>query len=329
MSKQMMYNDFTLMPLKDQLGVFNQSALDIGYSCYVPGRGPDEGFDIKITARSFGRLRTVETNAEAHVTEREPRSRAPEARDEWIVSLWLDGHADVEVDGRTVRFAGDRLELRSMAEARNVSHSRAFAAYFFVPRDAVQGINWTMEKISKMKGGAQFHPLLSRYLRTLHTNSASMSADDVAGVSDATFAMVRACALQTKDSIREAMAPIMATQFEIAREYIQTHLWSAELNADWLAEKLHFSKRHLSKVFEVHGGIDRYIRQRRLTACFHKISRSDRGAPISDIAYNAGFADLTNFSRQFQSFFGCKPGEAREAMRGHTDDIRFTHWLAG
>ncbi|WP_156378751.1 MULTISPECIES: helix-turn-helix domain-containing protein [unclassified Rhizobium] len=328
MTQQEIYNDFTRMPLAEQMSVFNRSALEIGYSCHVPGRAADQGFDIKITGRGFGEVRTVQTEAEAHVLSREPRSRAPEARDEWLISLWLKGYADVDVDGRHVRFAGDNLELRTMAEARNVSQSRAVSVYFFLPREAVRGINWTMERISKMKSSARFHPLLARYLRTLHLASRGSAIDNGAGVSEATIAMVRACALQTRDSIEEAMAPILATQFEIARQYIETHLWSPSLTTDQLMEKLHLSKRHLYKLFEVHGGVERYIRQKRLTACFDRISRSDRDVPILDIAEKAGFSDPTNFSRQFRSFFGCRPSEAREALAGRRDEVRFVQWLA-
>jgi AraC-like DNA-binding protein len=328
MTQQVIYNDFTRMPLAEQMNVFNRSALDIGYSCHVPGRAANKGFDIKITGRSFGEVRTVQTEAEAHVLSREPRSRAPEARDEWLVCLWLKGHADVDVDGRHVRFAGDSLELRTMAEARNVSQSRAVSVYFFLPREAVQGINWAMERISKMKGSARFHPLLTRYLRALHLASRTFDINNAAGVSEATIAMVRACALQTRDSFEEAAAPILATQFEIARQFIQTHLWSPNLTADLLMQKLHLSKRYLYKLFEVHGGVERYIRQKRLTACFDRISRTDREVSIIDIAQDAGFSDPTNFSRQFQSQFGCRPSEAREALAGRKDDVQFVQWLA-
>ena len=74
------------------------------------------------------------------------------------------------------------------------------------------------------------------------------------------------------------------------------------------------SPRHMQRLFELDGtSFTEYLREQRLL-CAHRMLVSRRFAHlrISDIAFEAGFGDLSWFNRQFRRRFGMTPGDARE-----------------
>jgi hypothetical protein len=56
--------------------------------------------------------------------------------------------------------------------------------------------------------------------------------------------------------------------------------------------------------------------EQRLSAAYRALTdRARSRAPISTIAYGAGFTDLSNFYRAFRQRFGCTPSDVRAAAR--------------
>jgi AraC-like DNA-binding protein len=93
------------------------------------------------------------------------------------------------------------------------------------------------------------------------------------------------------------------------------------------------SRRQLYYIFEQHGGVMKFIGQRRLAACYGALVTLTEKRMISSIAYEYGFTNLSSFYRQFQARYGFSPGEARSAwLNGHTPRRTtggsFADWLS-
>jgi AraC-like DNA-binding protein len=73
------------------------------------------------------------------------------------------------------------------------------------------------------------------------------------------------------------------------------------------------SPRHLQRLFEHEGtSFTQYLREQRLLgACRMLVSPRFAHMRISDIAYEAGFTDLSWFNRQFRRRFGVSPTDVR------------------
>ncbi|MBO3761517.1 helix-turn-helix domain-containing protein [Ciceribacter sp. L1K22] len=323
------FPDYKLLPPGEQLKEFNRGMADIGYRCRVDGKEENEGFDISVSGHSFGSAKMALVKSEGYVSLPEKHRRMSDIRGVWAVGVWVRGHADVDVSGQTVRVQEGSLELRSLAEPRNVSQADSTVLYCFISRDRLSDINWLLDTIKDMRGSARLHPLLGRYLVGLFKNAANVDVQESDTVSEATIAMLRACAVQSGDAIEAASSPIAAAKYEIASQYVEDNLWTRNVDTDHLCRLLNVSKRYLYKLFEPQGGIDRFIRTRRLEICFDRIRRSDGATPIDTIARQSGFESGTNFNKQFSSVFGCRPSDARRSNFALSSDTWFVKWLTG
>jgi len=73
------------------------------------------------------------------------------------------------------------------------------------------------------------------------------------------------------------------------------------------------SQRHVQRLFEQDGtSFTEYLREQRLLTAYRMLAspRFSR-MRISDIAFEAGFSDLSWFNRQFRTRFGASPGDVR------------------
>jgi AraC family transcriptional regulator len=72
---------------------------------------------------------------------------------------------------------------------------------------------------------------------------------------------------------------------------------------------------HLARVFRLQHGapIGDYVRRLRLDWAALELAASDR--PLAEIAYEAGFADQSHFTRAFKARTGATPGRYRETAR--------------
>jgi len=78
------------------------------------------------------------------------------------------------------------------------------------------------------------------------------------------------------------------------------------------------SPRHVQRLFEQDGtSFTEYLREQRLL-CAYRMLGSPRFSRmrISDIAFEAGFNDLSWFNRQFRNRFGASPGDVRAKAAG-------------
>jgi AraC-like DNA-binding protein len=94
---------------------------------------------------------------------------------------------------------------------------------------------------------------------------------------------------------------------------IDRHLTEAELNAKWLATRLGVSIRTLQQDFQGMGmTCTTVIRDKRLRFAREKIEQlKERRNPttIAEVAYSAGFNDISYFNRSFKELFDCAPSE--------------------
>ena len=93
-------------------------------------------------------------------------------------------------------------------------------------------------------------------------------------------------------------------------EYISKH-FREELTIAGLAEQAHISKSYYMSVFKSVTGIGalEYVSQLRLREARDLLEGSDK--TVSEVAYEVGYKNLSNFNRQFRALCGCSPREFR------------------
>lgn len=107
-----------------------------------------------------------------------------------------------------------------------------------------------------------------------------------------------------------------------ARRHIEENLHRKDLTPARLTRDLHISRSQLYRQFGASGGVEGYIRRRRLRRCLLTLCdprHSERR--IGDIAYEMGFTDEAHFSRLFRHAFGLSPRGARTAIKRNDLDL--------
>lgn len=88
------------------------------------------------------------------------------------------------------------------------------------------------------------------------------------------------------------------------------------ITLDNLLELTHMSKPTFSRQFKRHTGrtLMAFVNQVRID--FARQQLSETIDPITDVAFNSGYTNLSHFNRQFKRICGCAPRDYREQRRG-------------
>jgi len=104
-----------------------------------------------------------------------------------------------------------------------------------------------------------------------------------------------------------------AARLRLAKQYVLNHLPEPGLNAEVTGKHLSISGRAVQMLFEAEGTtFSTYVLEQRLLHALRRL-RDPRYDPIgiSQIAYAAGFVDLSHFNRCFRRRFGDTPSGVR------------------
>lgn len=101
-----------------------------------------------------------------------------------------------------------------------------------------------------------------------------------------------------------------------AEHFIAAHLRDVRLSPQAIAEGCGISLRYLHQLFEAEGTtVCAHIRNQRLLMCDAALKDRSCRKAISEIAYDWGFGDQAQFSRNYRARFGCTPSEVRTLAR--------------
>jgi AraC family transcriptional regulator, positive regulator of tynA and feaB len=98
-------------------------------------------------------------------------------------------------------------------------------------------------------------------------------------------------------------------------DHIDRHYSDPDLSAEKLAQKFHCSERYIHKLFSGTGrSVGQHVNDKRVAACTRDLLDKRRNKKITEIAFAAGFRDVSHFNRLFKRVNGIAPREFRRAM---------------
>ncbi len=137
------------------------------------------------------------------------------------------------------------------------------------------------------------------------TSAGGANSDLILGMIQLAFSNLDDCATKLGGESKDR-------QFALALDLIQQNLTSSELSLPWLSRQVGMSSRQLQRMFEFENtSFSSEVRDRRLNAAAARLrsAKTARRIHISEVAYDSGFRDLSNFNRGFKSRFGMAPSE--------------------
>ena len=159
--------------------------------------------------------------------------------------------------------------------------------------------------------------LLTQYLElTLRSPPADPETRLLVGqhLSDLAIAAMQSLLPGAEESLQRGQR---AARLRVAKEFVLRHLAEPELNAESAAQPLSISSRAVQLLFEAEGTtFSSYVLEQRLLHAFSQLRDPRRDTlAVSQIAYAAGFVDLSHFNRCFRRRFGDTPTGARRGDR--------------
>jgi AraC family transcriptional regulator, positive regulator of tynA and feaB len=98
-------------------------------------------------------------------------------------------------------------------------------------------------------------------------------------------------------------------------EHIDRHIVDPDLSAAVLAQRFHCSERYVHKLFSTtEQTVGEHINSKRIQLCTRNLLDAGSGKNISEIAYAAGFRDISYFNHLFKRCHGMAPREFRRSM---------------
>ncbi|MCC5977563.1 MAG: helix-turn-helix transcriptional regulator [Salinarimonas sp.] len=142
--------------------------------------------------------------------------------------------------------------------------------------------------------------------------------------------VARACADHIRDLLALALGPtrdaaeqaagrgLRHARLAAVKADIKHNLTRKWLTLETLARRHGISPQYLRSLFYKDGtSVSEYIRNSRLEHARHLLCDPEhRETRISDIAFTAGFGDLSHFNKAFRSRFGMTPSDARADAPG-------------
>ncbi len=232
--------------------------------------------------------------------------------------------APVVADSGTVMFYNRGQQYRRDAISRDGDHCDFFVITEATAIEAVSEYDPTVHDRPStpfpfVSGPCATHVYLAQ--RTLTAYLSSTEAPDPMRVEDLVLTLLRetlASAFRVRDGRRPTRRVSRAVRVhaelaEAARAELGSS-YQERLTVSALAERIHTSPFHLSRIFRSHIGasIHQYLNQLRLRASLHRLT--ERDCDLTEIALDLGFASHSHFAHNFRRTFGVPPSRIREDL---------------
>jgi len=217
----------------------------------------------------------------------------------------LEGRVGLVID-RTE--AGARLRRGSLAglEPGDGAERRLILA---LPRSSAP--DW-LAGMSDLRAVAPspFTDLIVNLIEGLAGSTSDIGGDDAAAAVESILLLARTA----QDRPHEIAAPMAGDpEMLAASRLIEERLLDPALDAAGLMQALRLSRSSLYRAFQPVGGVNAYIRRRRLEHARDVLARRTGPRPtVGEVAQSHGFASDSHFSRAFRKAFGHSPGARRD-----------------
>lgn len=178
-----------------------------------------------------------------------------------------------------------------------------------VPRAVAQAVVPALETMHGRVVGGIGVGLLADFLDSVRSRASAIGPDEAPAVSSIVLDLIALALSPHTAEVGSQPGPADATRFWMAYRIIEAELDRTDLGAELLMSRLRIGRSTLYRLFEPHGGVAGYIRQRRLARAADMLSRPGHRERIAVIARRCGFPDQASFSRAFRTAFGCPPSE--------------------
>lgn len=245
------------------------------------------------------------------------RELVAEGDDDLLIMMPMAGRAAPEQLGREVEIDVRGATLWSCAHLGSVHFSRGYSHLTLkLPRRELDAMVVNVDRLvaRPLRDGTEALGMLRRYASTLIAGQ-SLETLDLQRLFSAHVRDLVALALGARSDTAEIARGrgLRAARLAAARAYILANLSRPNLGVTTVAASQQITPRYLQMLFDAEGTtFSKFVLKQRLALAHrmlidpHMVAR-----PIGVIALDAGFSDLSYFSRVFRRQFGGTPSDVR------------------
>lgn len=278
----------------------------------------------------FGDVLLGTVSAPAQRLERSVRKIARQGVDHILIQFYTQGEARVELGRRSTTVKPRQMVVFDLSQPVVTEAKAVSATNIMVPRTLLADHVATIETLHGQPLDSESEPLrrlFATYLTGLLACAETVDAQQARFLSQAAAKHCGAC-FQPGDGTARATEQLLGLGI---RQFIETELASESLGVDAISARFGISRATLYRLFELDGGVARYIRERRLLRAMRLLTAPGGRPRVSSVAYATGFSDEKTFSRAFNRHFGFLPREAWKGnalpRSGNENDLTLFAWM--
>lgn len=303
------------IPPRDRVSYWVDAVCDtfVHLDCEPASKRPFFG-EIRSDVAGDIQVGTVTSTAQLVIRSQSQISRDP--GDLFLINVQLSGHSLVSQDGRDATLRPGDFALYDSTRPYRLAFDNDFSQTVLqIPRSALLHRLGAPESFTALRidGTTGIAGVISPMLRALPLHLAAIPAVGRERIATNALDLVATALV----SLGGDQAPSLARRSTLARVklWIETHLVD-ELSAQRIALACNLSVRHLNRLFEREGiALMQYVWARRLASCHRDLTDpAMKHRSITEIAFSAGFNDLSHFSRSYRARYGLSPREIRAAL---------------
>ena len=279
-----------------------------------PRRIADQHFEGTITRVEAAPIRVSLVTATRHTVLRLASHIASSTDDLCFINLQLEGLGRTTQRGHEQISAPGDLTLADTTEPFEIANCRNFKLFCFaVPRRLLPKrlLDRPRLNLSATEPGRALSRTLSGYAELCLSDSRFPKASPLIGTH------VVDLISHAPDMLADTMAEHLHVPVLLSMmlSHIDRHSEDPELGAAALAAKFRCSERYVHRLFATTSrSVGEHVNEKRIAACARRLlDRNDAGKTIAEIAFAAGFRDLSHFNRLFKRCNGMTPREFRRA----------------
>jgi AraC-like DNA-binding protein len=297
---------------RDQFAYWRDAISD-AYVPLEPERDSALGFAGRIDGLMLPALRSSTITAQAHEVRLSASGLARRGGSPFFVNLLRDGEAVVTQDGQTLLARPGDVYVVDCDSPWQVNFRRGFSMFCIEIDDALlrPRLGRRGRLASPVLGGdSGTGRILASYMRLVH----ELPPDDLLQVQSL---MVGHCS-ELLSRAQQAEPPeararrVRHETLERILALVHRRLQDPQLTPESACAELGISRSYLFKILAEGGhSFSGYVRGCRLDECRRLLIEQPR-RPVSDIAADWGFTDVSSFNRAFRARFGHPPGRLRQ-----------------
>lgn len=281
----------------------------------------------------LGRLVVMASTHCAHEIERSAKQVRLGVLDHYVLHLRIHGEPScIEEAGQSCRVAAGELGLTHLLRQHRLVLPDGQTITLFVPREMLSaGLPLQIATPLRLASAGAAELLRARLVE-LSAVLPALRARDGGALEPVLVALLSAALAGAAAAASEGGTdrPHEAVQAGILA-FIDARLGDAQLSAQQICAQFAMSRATLYRLFEPHGGVARFIRDRRLARVHAAISRPGRRHHLDRLAVEHGLGGIKQLSRAYRERYGHAPSAAEG--REHEAAVRaprvgtLAHWL--